>query len=699
MTWWFQPPRAAARQSACPARTPREPTTPPPSRFCYDLAFDRNLGWLTTWEQAALRHKRVAIAGLGGAGGAHLLTLARLGIGMFTIADFDSFELPNFNRQVGATMATLGRPKSLVLDEMAHAINPELHIRRFDTAITADQIDAFLDGAHLFADGLDFFEIAIRRQIFARCAALGIPAITAAPIGMGVGYLIFEPRGMDFETYFRFEGQSENEQFLRFLLGLAPAGLHRPYLVDRTRVDLAGRKGPSTVAAIQLCAGVTAAAAVKLLLGRGGVKAAPWHHHFDAYRDRMVHSRLRFGNAGPLQRLKLAVGRRQFYRQTTMVAPIPTNATASSRSVIEEILELGRWAPSGDNSQPWRFRILDDASVAIDLRLDPNRVPDRLTATGSIYEYRGGEPTLLAAGMLLETLRVAASGWQRAMTWDDPTLPSVIVRFPPAPDIPVDPLLSYLTLRSVHRRGTTRRRLMAEEKQALEACLGDSLALDWHEGARALSGFGGLNAMATGIRLRAPEAFPIHQQVLDWSRTHSPEGIPVGAVGLPRPTLPVLRWAMQRSGRMRLLNRLGGAALTAVQLDRWPAWNSGAFFVIRRRAAPDQATARLLQIGQCLQRFWLTATQLGLSLQPVLATLAFAAYGSSGEVFTQEPSLSNRAARLARRFAAVSGRTPEEVVFLGRIGALEPGLPGARSTRLGLDQLIVRSGGGATPDT
>ncbi|MGH7041870.1 MAG: ThiF family adenylyltransferase, partial [Acetobacteraceae bacterium] len=542
----------------------------------------------------ALRSKHVAIAGLGGAGGAHLLTLARLGVGGFTIADFDRFELANFNRQAGATMATLGRPKSMVLEEMAREINPEVEIRRFDTAITTERIDEFLAGAHLFADGLDFFEIPIRRQIFARCAELGIPAVTAAPIGMGVGFLAFVPGGMSFEDYFRFEGQPESEQFLRFLVGLTPAGLHRPYLVDRTRVDLAGRKGPSTIAAIQLCAGVTAAAAVKLLLGRGGVKAAPWYHHYDAYRDRLVISRLRFGNAGPLQRVKLAVGRRQFRRQTSAAAITPA-APAGPRSVIEEILALGRWAPSGDNVQPWRFRILDEATVAVDLRLD---------GAGRLYEYRGGEPTLLAAGMLMETLRIAATFWQRGMTWDDPVLPGLVLRFPPAPDTPPDPLLSFVSLRSVHRRGTTRRRLTAGEKQVLNACLDDDLAIDWHEGSRALWQFGRLNALATGIRLRAPEAFPIHQRVLDWARPHSPDRIPVGAIGLPRPMLPLMRWAMRRWGRMRWLNRLGGAALTAAQLDRWPAWNSAAFFVVR--VAPgsgsETAEARLLRAGRALQR-------------------------------------------------------------------------------------------------
>src|ERR1700675_3347793 len=95
-------------------------------RFRFSAAFDRNIGWLTDWEQQALRNKRVAIAGMGGVGGFHLLTLARLGIGAFNIADLDRFEIPNFNRQIGATMDSLDRPKAEVLGEMALAINPQI---------------------------------------------------------------------------------------------------------------------------------------------------------------------------------------------------------------------------------------------------------------------------------------------------------------------------------------------------------------------------------------------------------------------------------------------------------------------------------------------------------------------------------------------------------------------------------------------
>jgi tRNA A37 threonylcarbamoyladenosine dehydratase len=58
--------------------------------FRYEQAFSRNIGWVTPAEQQLLRGKRVAIAGGGGVGGVHLLTLARLGVSNFHIADFDA---------------------------------------------------------------------------------------------------------------------------------------------------------------------------------------------------------------------------------------------------------------------------------------------------------------------------------------------------------------------------------------------------------------------------------------------------------------------------------------------------------------------------------------------------------------------------------------------------------------------------------
>lgn len=279
--------------------------------FDYPQAFSRNIGWVTESEQQRLRGKRVAIAGLGGVGGIHLLTLARLGIGKFTIADYDNFDLANFNRQAGATMGSLGRPKSDVLAEMALDINPEIELSVFSAGVQTDTVDAFLDGVDVYVDGLDFFAFSARRQVFAACQQRRIPVVTAAPLGMGAALLVFGPGGMSFEDYFGLAGCDEMEMAIRFLVGLSPAMLHRGYVVDMSRVNLAERRGPSSIAACQLCAGVAAVETFKLLLGRGGVKLAPWGSQFDAYRLRYTHTWRPWGYRNPLQRLMRILVRRQ----------------------------------------------------------------------------------------------------------------------------------------------------------------------------------------------------------------------------------------------------------------------------------------------------------------------------------------------------------------------------------------------------
>lgn len=275
--------------------------------FEYGQAFSRNIGWVTAEEQQRLGRARVAVAGLGGVGGAHVLTLSRLGLGAFRIADFDCFEVHNFNRQAGAFVSSLNRPKSGVMARMALDINPRAEIDVFDEGVTPANLDEFLAGVDVYVDGIDFFAVDARRMIFAACHARGIPAVTAAPLGMGVSLLYFSPAGMSFEQYFRLEGCSRQEQYARFIAGLSPAMLQRPYLVAPEAVNFAEKRGPSTVMACDLCAGVTGTAVLKLLLGRGKLRPAPWAMQFDAYEQKLSHTWRPFGNANPLQQLLLAL--------------------------------------------------------------------------------------------------------------------------------------------------------------------------------------------------------------------------------------------------------------------------------------------------------------------------------------------------------------------------------------------------------
>jgi len=278
--------------------------------FNYETAFSRNIGWLTQNEQKTLRQKRVAIAGMGGVGGFHLLTLARLGVENFNIADLDSFELANFNRQAGASMATLERPKVDVLAEMVRDINPEADIRIFSSGVNAQNLRESFSDVDLYVDGLDFFAFDARERVFDHCARHGIPAITVAPLGMSAALLNFLPGGMRFEDYFQLAGRPEEEKALRFLVGLAPALLHRHYLADKSRVDLKARKGPSTIMACQLCAGVAASEALKILLGRGKIWAAPHGIQFDGYRNKLAHTWRPGGNRNPINRLAIAIAKK-----------------------------------------------------------------------------------------------------------------------------------------------------------------------------------------------------------------------------------------------------------------------------------------------------------------------------------------------------------------------------------------------------
>jgi molybdopterin/thiamine biosynthesis adenylyltransferase len=284
------------------------------SGFSYEQAFSRNIGWITESEQQELRRKRVAVAGLGGVGGSHLLTQVRLGIGAFNIADFDSFDIVNFNRQAGAMTTTLGRNKTEVLSEMAKAINPELQLNVFNEGITEQNMDSFLEDVDLYIDGLDFFAFSARRAVFDACARRGIPAITAAPMGMGAAILTYLPGGMTFSEYFCWEGCSEIEMTLRFLVALSPRMLQRGYLVEPSAVDFKAHKGPSTPMACEICAGMTATETLKILLRRGKVLALPHGLQFDAYRNKLVKTWRPGGNRNPIQRIMLKIATHQFAR-------------------------------------------------------------------------------------------------------------------------------------------------------------------------------------------------------------------------------------------------------------------------------------------------------------------------------------------------------------------------------------------------
>ena len=188
--------------------------------------------------------------------------------------------------------------------EVLRDINPEVDVRIIREPLGADNVQMFFQDANLFVDGIDFFELDTRRLLFRVAAEQGLYSISAAPLGFSTAWLVFAPQGMRFDRYFDFSDAMEQpDKIAAFLIGLAPRATHAPYMSMKT-VNIAARTGPSSGLACQLAASVLACEAVKILLGRGPVRTAPWYQQFDAYQGRFIQKRLIGGNRNPVQRLK-----------------------------------------------------------------------------------------------------------------------------------------------------------------------------------------------------------------------------------------------------------------------------------------------------------------------------------------------------------------------------------------------------------
>lgn len=645
--------------------------------FDYDEAFSRNIGWVTPQEQQILKFKRVAIAGLGGVGGNHLITLTRLGIGKFNISDFDSFDLPNFNRQFGASMATLEQFKIDVLREQAMQINPELQVGCFADGINEHNVDDFLEGVDLYLDSLDFFAIKARKLVFTKCAEKQIPAITAAPLGMGCAYLAFLPGQMSFEQYFRLEGHDENQQLLRFLVGLAPARLQNAYLVYPQAVDIANHKGPSTPLAIQLCAGIAGTEALKLLLNRGKTIAAPWGVQVDGFKNKIKKTWRPGGNNNPVQQLALMIARKKFGD----TPPKKDDTDYQLTTKIKKIIDTARWAPSGDNTQPWRFEIINEEHLVI-------RGWD--TRDHVVYDLQG-HASQVSLGALLETLRIAATAFgmttQVTQRADTPQGQYVFdVHFNSSEPVEPSVLLPYVQVRSVQRRPMRLRRLSEQQKEKLQSCLPEGYRVIWFEGIKQKWQVTKLLFRNAGLRLTLPEAYPVHRDAIEWHSKLSTDKMPIASLGIDPLTGKIMKWAMKSWDRLNLLNRYLGATIPPrLQMELIPGLACGAHFVILANN-PALTDADHIEAGKTVQRFWLTATQLGLHLQPQYTPVVFSKYVHEQVNFSRAEHAKPKAEALYRELDQLLKGQAQQAVFMGRIGTSQP--PKSRSVRHPLDTLI-----------
>jgi nitroreductase len=362
-----------------------------------------------------------------------------------------------------------------------------------------------------------------------------------------------------------------------------------------------------------------------------------------------------------------------------------------AHSRILQILDLARWAPSGDNTQPWRFEIVGEDHVTVHA-FD--------TRDHCVYDL-DGRASQLSIGTMLETLRLAAASHG---------LITVVTRRPETPEMrPVfdirivedanacsSPLVPLIKNRTVQRRPLSMRPLSSNERSVLSASLPAAYSLVFLESFAERWRVACILYASARIRLTIPEAFETHRRVIAWDAQFSEDKIPDRAIGLDPLTRKLMRWVLQDWRRAEFMNRyMAGTIPPRLQLDLIPAIACAAHVLIAAERAPasidDYTTA-----GGAVQRFWLTAATLGLQHQPEMTALIFARYAREGHRFSATPGAWEAAQDVRRQLEDLVGtEVLAHTVWLGRIGA--GAAARSRSLRLPLDTLIVSGRRGETP--
>lgn len=625
-----------------PARPDRADEAP---RFLREF-HSRNAGIVDEGEQGALMALRVLIAGCGSVGGSAVEPLVRLGVGALTLADPDSYEASNLNRQI-CLYSDLGRAKVEVAAERAAAINPLVEVDTEPAGVTEDNIGALLDGAGLVFDGIDSTPGSLwcKYLLHAHAAARRIPVLLGIDLGGKPVVYVWDYRadprpffGKAREADFR---EGREVEAVRSYLG--PTAIPADFLpLIRARVG----EDPPPWPQVAYCA--TSMGALVSRIAIDLVRSRPVRPvvGVDVHQlPRGPVARLRESARWPLEAVKTLRATAKGPGAFAAAAP-PAEGPSGISPLLRPVLEAIRLAPSGHNVQPWRLEVHDERTVRIGR--DPDRALHVVDPEGRYDNYAIGCAIESAAtiaeteweGDLLRVEALAGDGFARR---------------------------SGLLRARCTNRGPYHPH--APSPQALAALLDAVSAFERFEAiplTHRLDQLGELTYEAAAANLGDEDFL---EELLSWIHLDprdprfTEDGFTAATLRLAPPVRSVMR-LLKRSARARdLAQRLRLPRLMAADA-RATLRASGAVFAL---CSEDRSAAGRIESGRALLAFWLAATQAGLALQPVNFALDCAA---------------TRAA-----FADLAGVGREaDLVALVRVGYAKTAA--APSPRLPLDRLI-----------
>lgn len=149
--------------------------------------------------QAKIRASHVLIVGLGGLGSPAALYLAAAGVGRLSLADFDTVELSNLQRQVAHSTDRVGQLKTESARQACLDINPDCQIETLNYALDEDDLATLVTDCTLVLDCTDNFPT--RFALNAACVKARVPLVSGAAIRFDGQISVYDSRQGDSPCY------------------------------------------------------------------------------------------------------------------------------------------------------------------------------------------------------------------------------------------------------------------------------------------------------------------------------------------------------------------------------------------------------------------------------------------------------------------------------------------------------------------
>ena len=169
--------------------------------------------------QEKLLAAKVLIIGLGGLGSPVSLYLAASGIGSLTLADFDSVDLSNLQRQIVHKTSNIGWPKTESARQTLLNINPDIGIRTIGNRLTREQLEAETERADVVVDCTDNFNV--RYAINDACLKNKTLLVSGAAVRMEGQLMVVDPKNPEMPCYRCLYGDSGETELNCATTGIA----------------------------------------------------------------------------------------------------------------------------------------------------------------------------------------------------------------------------------------------------------------------------------------------------------------------------------------------------------------------------------------------------------------------------------------------------------------------------------------------